>query len=95
MNFIDIVNHFRRGGLPFDGPIDVDYFCDIPNEATARDALAVLSTPGIEVELNKRHPPSEVARLWKAMFRGCVAHGVPVPDHLKGYARRLGIVFPE
>ncbi len=81
-------------GVPFEGPLDVHYFEDIPNAETARRALAFISNPSNEIELRKRQTHKDIVRMWRAAFRGCIAHGVPVPEDLQGYAQRLGVVFP-
>ena len=77
------------------GPIDVRYFADIQNADTARRALAWISDQDIEMELAKRHTRGDIEFMWKAAFRGCLMHGVPIPNSLKGYARRLGVVLSE
>jgi len=79
--------------LPFDGPMDVDYFCDIPNEEVARRCLAFLKDGSNEIELNKRHVVSDIQRMWKATFRACLAYGIALSDNDKQYARMLGVVI--
>jgi hypothetical protein len=84
-----------QGGIPFDGPVDVEYFERIPNESTARKALEFMMSLRNEISLRQRHSEEDVGRMWLATFRGCLAHGVPIPENLRGYAQRLGVVFPE
>lgn len=81
-------------GIPFDGKLDVDHFCKIPSADLARAKLAWIMKLPHEMELRKRHSPDDVARMWKAVFRACIAHGVSVPDSEKPWARALGVVFP-
>ncbi len=79
--------------IPFDGPMDVDYFCHIPNAEIARRSLAFLRDGSNEIELHKRHVRSDIDRMWKAAFRGCLAHGVELSSNDKQYARMLGVVI--
>jgi hypothetical protein len=85
---------FGLNHLPFDGKLDIEYFCDQPNASVARAALTFLEDGGNEIELHKRHTSSEVNRLWRSTFRACIAHGVPLSDNQKQYARMLGVVLP-
>lgn len=79
--------------LAFDGPMDVEYFCDIPNASVARDCLTFLEDGGNEISLHQRHTSSEVERMWRTTLRACLAHGVPISDSQKQYARMLGVVI--
>lgn len=81
-------------GIPFEGPLDVAYFCNIPNADSARKAISFLANQTNEIELHKRHSEADIQTMWKAAFRGCVKHGVPVPGDLIGYAKRLGVYIP-
>jgi len=93
----DDLNYFEdifNVGIPFDGKIDIDYFISIPNADTARRALRFINDQNNEFELRKRHGQDDIVKLWRGVFRGCIAHGVEIPADLKGYAKRLGIVVP-
>jgi hypothetical protein len=79
--------------IPFDGPLDVDYFCDIPNADVARRCMAFLKDGSNEIELAKRHVTSDIHRMWKATFRAYLAHGIALSDNDKQYARMLGVVI--
>jgi len=81
--------------ITFKGPLDIEYFERVPNADIARAKLAWIMRPANEIELRKRHDPEEVARMWRAVFRGCLMFGVPIPDKLKPYGRAIGVVFPE
>lgn len=79
--------------IPFEGPLDIDYFCDIPNAEVARRCLAFLSDGTNEIEINKRHVMSDIHRMWKATFRACLSYGVPLSANNKQYARMLGVAI--
>jgi hypothetical protein len=79
--------------LPFDGPMDVKYFCDIPNAEVARRCLSFLHDGSNAIELAKRHVQSDIHQMWKATFRACLAHGVELSTNDKQYARMLGVVI--
>jgi len=87
---VDVFNQ----GLPFDGPIDVKHLENIPNADVAQRTLAFMSDRGNEFDLYQRHTPADVARMWRATFRACLTHGVPVTRRQQGFAQRLGIIFP-
>jgi len=91
---LDFFEDIFNVGIPFEGKIDVGYFIDIPNADIARRALRFLSDQNNEFELRARHPEDDMLRLWRGVFRGCIAHGVEIPADLKGYAKRLGIIVP-
>lgn len=96
-NAMSILKHVWNAGIPEEitGPINADYFCDQPNASVAQQALDFLKDQNNIFELRKRRQPeADIQRMWKATFRSCLAHAVPVPDNLKGFARRLGVVFP-
>ena len=78
----------------FDGPLDVDFFCDIRNASKARRALIFLEDGGNEIWLHKHHTSTEIGRMWRSVFRACIAYGVPISDNQKQYARMLGVVIP-
>jgi hypothetical protein len=81
-------------GIPFEEPIDVGYFLELQNADATRQALRFLSNQINEFELRKRHTHADIVKLWKGVFRACIAHDVEIPRGLKGYANRLGVV-PE
>lgn len=85
---------FNRG-IPFEGPIDINYLGDITNQSVAHQALAWMSDPNNEFELAKRHTAEDVSRAWKLVLRGCLQYGVAIPPHLRGFARRLGLVLAD
>lgn len=79
-------------GIPFEGDVDVAYFCNQPNASTARSALKFLSDQNNEIQLRGRASHADIVRMWKATFRACIAHGIEIPKGLKGYAKRLGVI---
>jgi len=91
---LDMFEDIFNVGIPFDGRIDVDYFTMITNADIARRALRFISDQNNEFELRKRHDESDMLRLWRGVFRGCIAQGVEIPADLKGYAKRLGVIVP-
>lgn len=91
----DVLDSFGLNHPAFDGPMDVEYFCDIPNASVARECLMFLEDGGNEITLHQRHTSSEVERMWRATFRACFAHDVPLSDNQKQYARMLGVVIPS
>ena len=89
---LDFFEKIFNRGIPFEGPVDIEYLGDITNVSVAEQALAWLSDQNNEFELLKRHVPADVARAWTLVFQGCLQHGVAIPRHLRGYAARLGVV---
>ena len=77
--------------IPFEGQIDIDYLTDIPNAEVARRAYEFLSDGPNQIELYKRHGSEDMKRMWRGVLRGCLAHGVSLPDNDLRYARMLGI----
>lgn len=92
---LDFFEAIFNRGIPFEGPVDIDYLGAIDTAAKAKAALKWLSDPNNEFELQKRHTQEDVARAWALVFRGCIAQGVTIPDRLRGYAARLGVVLPD
>lgn len=83
-------------GIPFEGDIDVDWFCDVPNGHVARKRLEFLSQPANVSELMKRGYGGEpLTRMWRAVYQACVAHGEPIPSARHGHAEQLGVRVPE
>ena len=78
----------------FEGKFDIDYLCDIPNASVAWATLRFLTDGGNEITLHQRHTSSEVERVWRSLFRACLAYGVPLSDNEKQYARMLGVILP-
>lgn len=90
---IPIANLFK--GDLVDGEIDVDWFCMIKSEGAARARLEFMRTPKNIFALRKRGYGGEpLNRMWKAVFRGCIAHGVPIPSELNHLASELGVIVP-
>lgn len=85
---------FGANYIPFDGPIDIDYLLDIPNEDSARRALDFLDDRVNEITLQKRHSPGDMERMWKGVLRACIGFGVPLREDQQAYAQQLGIVLP-
>jgi hypothetical protein len=83
---------FGMDRIPFEGKIDIEYLLDIPNRSVAGQALRFMQVN--EIELQKRHSPAEVERMWKGVLRACIAHGEPLTPNLAHYAKTLGIVLP-
>jgi hypothetical protein len=79
------------GGSPT-GPIDVESFARITGEDVAFKRLNWLRN--YEPVLTRWHGPEDIKRMWVAVFRGALAHGVPLPSGLVSYARMLGVVIP-
>lgn len=77
--------------IPFDGPLDVDYFCDIPNADTARKALSFLKDGPNAIELAKRHIDTDIKRMWKSALRACIMYGIALSANDLQYARMLGV----
>lgn len=81
-------------GMPFDGPIDLDYFENIPNKDIAERALAFLNDQANEFDLRKYHAQSDITRLWRATFRACIRYQVSLTAEQHSFALRLGVVVP-
>jgi hypothetical protein len=79
--------------IPFEGEIDIDYLLDIPNAEVARRAYEFLKDRNNQIELFKRHGQEDMQRMWRGVLRGCIAHGVPLPDNHLKYARMLGVAI--
>lgn len=75
-----------------DGPIDLDHFMSITGPDIAFKRLYFMLDN--ETELHNHHTGVEIDRLWKAVYRGCIAYGVPIPDNQRGHAAILGVVTP-
>jgi hypothetical protein len=81
-----------QGGIPFEGDIDVDWFCDIPNAHVARKRLEWLSSPSIIAELGRRgYHGAPLNRMWKAVYRACLSFDEPIPSTRRGHAETLGV----
>lgn len=88
------VNHLDlfRAGIPFEGDIDVEHFVTVRNEREAQDRLDFLRSRLVIAELMRRgYDGPALDRMWRAVYRGCLAYGVPVPGALHGHARLLGV----
>lgn len=88
------INVFSQG-IPFDGDIDVDWFCNIPSAAAASARLDFLRAPLNQSELMKRgygHGPMD--RMWASVYRACIGFGVPIPSELRHHADLLGVIIP-
>lgn len=81
-----------RGGIPFEGDIDVEYFVTVRNAQQAKDRLDFLRDKSVIAELMRRgYEGPALERMWKAVYRGCLAYDVPIPPSLHGHARMLGV----
>lgn len=84
-----------RGGIPFEGDIDVPWFTKVPNASVAQDRLAFLQSPSNVAELMRRgYGGDPLNAMWKAVYRACATYGVVVPSSMKGHARELGVELP-
>lgn len=88
MNVLDLF----RVGIPFDGDIDVEHFVTIRTAAEAQARLDFLRSKAVIAELMRRgYGGPCLNRMWKAVYRGCLAYGVAIPTSLHGHARMLGV----
>lgn len=77
--------------LPFDSRMDMGYFMDQPNASVSRTCLKILSNRRNEAMLRRHHTSDEMVQMWRTTLRNCLAHGVPLSDNQKQYARMLGV----
>lgn len=92
----DIEVAFGAGLIPdsIKGKIDIPYLIDCPSRSAAQSALDFLSNQTNEIELRKRHSPAEMLQMWRGVLRGCLAHGVPLSDNQRLFAKTIGVVLP-
>lgn len=76
------------------GPLDLVKLGTITNESTGVAALRLVSDPAFIHQLGVHHTEHEIADLRRAVFRGCIAHGVALPSTCIVQARMLGVVVP-
>lgn len=93
MAFRGVLDALGANHIPFEGRIDSKYLTTAPNASTAQRALDFMSEAGNQFDLVKRHSPEEIKRMWRGVFRSAIAHGVPLTDDQKSYARQLGVVL--
>lgn len=75
-----------------DGPIDIEHFSKITSGDTAWKRFYFLLDN--EGRLRNFHNGLEIDKLWKAVYRGCAEHDVPIPDRMKPHAKMLGVIVP-
>lgn len=81
--------------IQFEGDIDVDWFCEVPNGQVARERLEFLCNPTNITELMKRgYGGAPLTRMWQAVYRACLAFDEPIPTMKKGHAESLGVSIP-
>ncbi len=85
---------FRGTGYDGKTKLDLSYFKDIPNESVANQALDLVSNPAFISQLKKQHTEVEINDLKRAVYRSCIAHGVPLPSRCVVNARMLGVIVP-
>lgn len=84
-----------QSGIPFEGDIDVDWFCNVPSGQVARQRLEWLSNGANVAELMRRgYGGAPLTRMWKAIYRACVAFDEPIPSSRHGHAESLGVRIP-
>lgn len=88
------IDAFRGTGYDGAGPLDLSYFKNIPNESVAYKALELVSNPSFILQLGKHHTEIEINDLKRAVYRSCIALGVPLPSRCAINARMLGVVVP-
>lgn len=89
INLLDLF----RGGVPFEGEFDVDWFVNIPSQAAAEERLAFITNQRNVSELIKRgYGGQPMERMYRAVYRACIGYGVPLTDSAKHHASTLGVV---
>jgi hypothetical protein len=92
---IDPISMFQGGpfgGAP-QGAIDLEAFEKITSADLAFKRLNWLRN--YDVVLRGFHAPSDMQRMWRAVFRSSLAYGSPIPTDMIPYARALGVVIPS
>jgi len=74
--------------------LDLGYFKDLPNASAATKALDYVSDPSFIATIAPKHTEKEIADLKRAVYRACVAHGVPLPSRCVIEARLLDVIVP-
>lgn len=88
------IDAFRGTGANLTGPLDLEHFADIPNASVATQAIDLIDNPAFIAQLTKFHTEKEINELKKAVYRACIAHGVPLPSDCIVNARMLGVIVP-
>lgn len=88
-----ILDAMGANRIPFEGRIDVGYLISATSRTTAQQALDFMSEAGNQFDLAQRHSPEEIKRMWRGVFRSAIAHGAPLTNEQKSYARQLGVVL--